>query len=116
MATTTPTIRERLLQIQSQIINAALSPADVRDNLLLLTALLGNVIDEHRVADHAFHVLVAAHIEAGNSVASAEARARTSQQYVRSREAADAERLTLELIRSSKIFLTSLDNEMKLQR
>jgi len=118
MSTTAVTlsIRDRIKVIQTQVVTSALTPSEVRDNLILLTGLFGNVLDEHREADAAYHLLVASYVEGGDAVNRAEIRASTSAQYARAREAKDAERLVLEMIRGAKTFLQSLDTEMRLSR
>jgi hypothetical protein len=114
--TTPPTIRDRIKTIQTQFLTRTVTPASVRDNLIMLTALFGNVLDEARLADHDFNLIVAAFVEAGDAVSKAEVRARVTAQYGRAREAKDTERLTLEMIRGCKNYLQSLDTEMSLAK
>ena len=47
-----PTVRERIKGIQAELRDGALTPDIARECLVTLTALLGNVHDEQRVADH----------------------------------------------------------------
>ena len=107
-------IRDRIKVLQAQAITGAITPQQVRENLMLLAALLGAVLDEHREADAAYTRVVIRYIELGDPVNKAELRASISPEYARSREARDTEKLTLEMIRAAKTFLQSLDSEMRL--
>lgn len=114
--TATLSIRDRIKGIQTQFLARTVTPSSVRDNLIMLTALFGNVLDESRFADQDYNLIVAAFVEAGDSVNKAEVRAKVTSQYGRAREAKDTERLTLEMIRGCKNYLQSLDTEMSLSR
>ena len=114
--TATPSIRDRIKSVQTLFLTRAVTPSAVRENLIMLTALFGNVLDEARLADHDFNLIVAAFVEAGDAVSKAEVRAKVTAQYGRAREAKDTERLTLEMIRGCKNYLQSLDTEMSLAR
>lgn len=116
MTTREPTVRERIKAIQVELREQAITPEMVREHLIQLTALYGNVMDEQREADHNFKVVL---LEALNTEATAnraKIRAEVSDEYRRAREAQDTGRLVLELIRSCKRYLSSLDEEMRLAR
>jgi hypothetical protein len=107
-------IRDRIRLLQAQAITGAITPQQVRENLMLLTGLFGSVLDEHREADAAYMRVVIRYIELGDPVNKAELRASISPEYARAREAKDTERLVLEILRGCKRYLESLDTEMRL--
>jgi hypothetical protein len=107
-------IRDRIKSIQKRVLSGAFTPALARDNLMQLTALLGNVIEEHREADHEYAVLLSSIALREKSVSRARIVANTTAQYDRAREAKDTEKLVIEMIRACKVYLKSLDEEMRL--
>lgn len=113
---TQPSVRERVKKIQGDLRDGALTPDLTRESLVTLTALLGNVNDEQRVADLDYkHVLRAAY-ESEQKANRARLVAETSPEYARSREAKDTRELVIEMIRSCRAYLRSLDEEMRLAR
>jgi hypothetical protein len=82
--------------------------------LTKLTALLGNVLDEQREADAAFNVVLLKHLETEEAASRAKIRAETTAEYHRKREARDVHELTVELIRSLKMFIKGRAEEMRL--
>jgi len=109
-------VRDRIKAAQKQIRDGALTPDMVRENLAELTGLLGNVNDEVREADIAYaHVLVQMYGEE-KKANRAKLRAETSDEYRRAREAKDTHTLVVELIRTCRAYLRSLDTEMQLAR
>jgi uncharacterized protein Smg (DUF494 family) len=110
------TIRERIKEIQTQLRDGDFTPHIARDSLVTLTALLGNVHDEQRTADHAYKVVLLRFYEAEETANRAKIRAETSLEYLRAREAKDTRDLVVEMIRSCKVYLRSLDEEMRLAR
>jgi hypothetical protein len=110
------TIRERIRTIQRDLRDGALSPDMARESLVTLTAILGNVNDEQRQADHDYKVVLLTCLEADEAANRARIRAEVSPEYQRAREAKDTKDLVVEMIRSCKAFLRSLDEEMRLSR
>ena len=110
----TISIRERVRAIQVQLRDSALTPAVARDSLIVLTAILGNVNDEQRLADHDYKLVLLGCMEAEKKANRARIVAETSAQYLRAREAKDTEKQVIETIRSCKAYLRSLDEEMRL--
>ena len=109
-------IRDRIRAIQTQAIAGAITPSQVRENLVLLTGLFGNVLDEHREADAALMRVTVGFMDQGDACNKAEMRAAITPEGARAREARDCERLVLEMIRGAKQYLQVLDTEMKLSR
>ena len=101
---------------QREIGAGQLLPARAAELLLELTALMGNVNDEIRLADHAYAVVLVEHLERHEAAARAKIRAETSAEYWRRREARDTKELVQEMVRSLKYFLRSSEEEMRLSR
>jgi hypothetical protein len=110
------TIRERIRKIQAQLRDGALTPDMARESLVTLTALLGNINDEQRDADHEYKVLLLECLRSESKANRARMVAETSPQYQRAREAKDTNTLVQEMIRSCRAYLRSLDEEMRLAR
>lgn len=109
-------IRERIREIQAELRDGALTPDLARESLVTLTALLGNVNDEQRAADAAYKAVLLACLDGGEAANRARIRAEVSPEYQRAREAKDTGTLVVEMIRSCKAYLRSLDEEMRLAR
>ena len=110
------TVRERIKKIQKQVLAGAFTPDMARENLMQLTALMGIVNDEQRQADHDYKLVLLKHSEGDEKVNRATIRAEVTPEYQRAREAKDTEKLVVEMIRSCKAYLKSLDEEMRLAR
>lgn len=80
------------------------------------TALLGNVNDELRAADQAYKQILLHCLRTTEKANRARIEAETSPQYQRWQEARDVKDLTIEMIRSLKVFLRSKEEEMRLSR
>lgn len=111
-----PTIRERISRIQAELGVGALTPDLARESLVRLTSLLGNVNTEQRKADHEYKLVLLGCMAGGEPANRARIRAEVSEQYMRSREASDTCKLVVEMIRSLKQYMRSLDEELRLQR
>lgn len=109
-------VRERVKAIQKQVLAGAFTPDMAREYLMQLTALLGNVNDEQRLADHEYKLVLLGCLQGDEAANRAKIRAEVTPQYQRSREAKDTADLVVEMIRSCKSYLRSLDEEMRLSR
>jgi hypothetical protein len=110
------TIRDRISAIQGELANGALTPDLARESLVRLTALLGNVHNEQRVADHEYKLVLLGCLQGDEAANRARIRAEVTVQYQRSREAKDLADLVVEMIRSLKAYMRSLDEELRLAR
>jgi hypothetical protein len=110
------TVRERVRAIQKELRDGALTPDVARESLIHLTALMGNVNDEQREADHEYKLVLLGCLQGDEAANRARIRAEVTPQYQRSREAKDTRDLVIEMIRSCKAYLRSLDEEMRLTR
>lgn len=109
-------VRERIAAIQRDLRDGALTPDLARESLVQLTALLGNVSDEQRVADGEYKQVLLDAMRSESKANRARIVAETSPQYQRARTAKDTQTLVIEMIRSCRAYLRSLDEEMKLAR
>lgn len=107
-------IRERVKEIQKDLRDGALTPDMARESLVQLTALYGNVLDELREADADYKAVLLAHLNAETKANRARMHAEASPEYARVREADDCKKLVIEMVRSCKVYLRSLDEEMRL--
>lgn len=111
------TVRDLVKQMQQEVRDTPdLLPDRAADILTKLTALIGNVNDEIREADHAYSLVLLQFLDADEAANRAKIRAETSLQFVRKREARDTKELVLELVRSLKYFLKAKSEEWQLSR
>lgn len=110
------TIRLLVKAAQKEIGEGELLPQRAAELLGQLTALMGNVNDEIRVADMEFARVLLAHLESSEAANRAKIRAETTPEYLRKREARDTKELVVELIRSLKYVLKAQSEEMRLSR
>jgi hypothetical protein len=110
------TLYERIAAIQSELANGALSPDLARESLVKLTALLGNVTEELRHADHEYKLVLLGCLQGDEAANRARIRAEVTPQYQRARKANDTVKLVIENIRSLKQYMRSLDEEARLAR
>jgi hypothetical protein len=106
----------RIQAIQGQLADGALSPDLARESLVKLTALLGNVNALVRQTDHEYKLVLLGAMKGQKAASRARIEAETSGQYQRAREAGDTADLVVEMIRSLKQYMRSLDEEARLAR
>ena len=109
-------VRDRIKAIQRDILAGAVTPEQSRQWLITLTALLGNVTDEQRVADHDYKLVLLGCLQGDEAANRARIRAEVTPQFQRAEEAKHTAQLVLEMIRSCKVYLRSLDEELRLAR
>lgn len=110
------TVRERIAAIQKELRDGALSPDLTRESLVTLTALLGNVTDEQRAADHEYKLVLLGCLQTHDKANRARIAAEVTPQFQRAKEAKDTRELVIEMIRSCKAYMRSLSDEMNLTR
>lgn len=109
-------VREMIHGIQTQLRGGALTPDMVRESLVVLTALIGNVNDELREADHEYKLVLLGCLQGDEAANRARIRAEVTPQYQRARQAKDTRDLAIEMVRSCKAYMRSLDEELRLAR
>lgn len=110
------TVRERIGAIQKELANGALTPDLARESLVRLTSLLGNVHDAQRKADHEYKLVLLGCMAGGEAANRARIRAEVSEQYQAATEMKDLANLVIEMIRSLKTYIRSLEEEQRLTR
>ena len=110
------TIRDMVKAMQVEIRDTDLQPSRAADLLTRLTALMGNVNDEIRIADQEYALCLLGHLQQEEKANRAKIQAEVSPQYQRKREARDTKELVIELVRSLKYFLKAKEEEMRLSR
>lgn len=84
--------------------------------LMSLTSLFGNCNDAVRQADAAYTRVLAEYLDTEKKANRAKIRAELSPEYAAKQEAISVRELVQELIRSLKIVLRSIEEEMRLSR
>lgn len=107
------TIRERVNNIQNEILAGNLTPARSSEMLVELSAIFGNINDEIRDRDIKYNKVLLNYYESEEKANRAKIKAETSEEYVNKRVARDTKELTVELIRSLKYFLRSAEEEFR---
>lgn len=111
------TVRDLVKAIQKELRDSAdLTPDRASELLAQATALLGNCNDEARAADQEYKRILLHCLRTAEKANRAKIEAETSPQYARWQEARDVKDLTVEMIRSLKVFLRSKQEEMRLTR
>jgi hypothetical protein len=109
-------VRDMVKEIQIAMRSGDLMPAEAREHLQTLTALLGNCNDEQRDADAAYSQVLLGCLNSEKTANRARINAEITPEYMRKREAKDVRDQVVEMIRSLKTVLRSLSDEMSLQR
>ena len=104
-------IRDRVKNIQNEILAGNLTPARASEMLTELSAIFGNVNDEIRTRDVEYNKVLLTYYESEETANRAKIKAETSSEYIAKREARDTKDLLIELIRSLKYFLRAMEQE-----
>lgn len=112
MAETTIRGMVRLIQVEVRD-TPDLQPDRAAELLNKLTALLGNLNDEIRIADALYAEVLLGCLDSDEAANRAKIRAETTPAYKRKREAKDTKELAIELIRSLKYFLKTKQDEYR---
>jgi hypothetical protein len=108
------TVRERVKAIQRELLTGDVVPARARELLMTLTSLLGNCTTEVTRADAAFTAVLAQALDTEQKANRARIRAELSPEYAARQEARATEKLVVELVRTLKAILKSIEEEMRL--
>lgn len=107
-------IRERIKAFQKELASGDVVPSRAREILMELSALLGNVLTEEREAEMAFNVVLLGYLDGDEAANRAKIRAAITPEYLRLQVAKDTHTAVVELIRSLKVILRSIEEEMRL--
>lgn len=109
-------VRELIETYRRELRDEDVPPLRVAELLQKLTALLGNVLEEIREAEAAFNLVLLQYLDSDEAANRATIRAKTTPEYARAREAQDAQKVLMELVRSLKTVLRAQQEEMRLTR
>jgi hypothetical protein len=110
------TSAERLAQIQADLLADDAGPQIARRHLVTLTAMWGDFRAAATDADIAYKHVLGACRAVHKSAKDAELAAESTAEYAKARRAKDDEAFVLELIRSCKAAMKSIDEEMRMAR
>lgn len=110
------TVRGLVKDIQTELRSGDAPPSRLRELLIRLTSLLGNCQSELTRTESAYLVVLARELTVDSKATHAEIRAKVSDEYKARQEARDVHTLVVELIRSIKTILRSVEEEMRLSR
>ena len=111
-----PTIRDRIKGIQVTLRDGLVTADVARSSLVSLTALLGNVGDEVIAAELAYKRKLLEAMQTHEAANRARIEAECSPEYARHLEAKHTYTMVLEMTRSCKAYLRSVDEERRLER
>lgn len=109
-------VRELLAKCRLEVLNGGLTPTRTGEIAAQLSALLGNITDEIRDAEMAYNATYSHALDECGKANRAEIKAKLTPEYSRLREASDAEKVTLEMVRSLRRLQETQTNEMRLSR
>lgn len=110
-------VRDFVKAIQKELrASTDLTPDRASELLNQATSLLGNCNDEMRHADQEYKQILLHCLRTSEKANRAKIEAETSPQFARWQEARDTRNLTVEMIRSLKVFIRSREEEMRLAR
>lgn len=110
------TVRQRVAAIQVELRDGDVLPSRAREMLMTLTSLLGNCQIEVTRADVAYTQVLARYLDEEQKANRAKIRAELAPEYANRQEARNATAHVTEMIRSLKVILRSLEEEMRLSR
>lgn len=102
--------------IQREVVTGELLPERASQLLLKASALLGNCSEEIREADYAYAQVLLQCLNDETKANRARIRSEVTPEFQRRREARDTHALLVELIRSMRTMLRTLEAELRLAR
>ncbi|HEX8030319.1 MAG TPA: hypothetical protein VF491_17715 [Vicinamibacterales bacterium] len=109
-------VRQMVSAIQVEMRSGDVLPARAREMLMTLTSLLGNCNTELTRAEGAYTAVLAKCLDEEKKANRAKIRAELSPEFTAKQEARNTLTLVVELIRSLKVILRSVEEEMRLSR
>lgn len=105
---------DRIAEIQAELAEGSLSPLVAREALIQLTAYYASCSQAFTAADLLYKSVLRDCLVRHETAAQARIMAEGSSEYRQLREAQDAQRSALELIRSVKAYMRSMEEEQRL--
>lgn len=110
------TVRTMVASIQTELRSGDVVPARARELLMTLTSLLGNCTAEVTKTDAAYTAVLARELDLEQKANRARIRAELSPEYAAKQDAKNTYTLVLELVRSLKVIIKSVEEEMRLAK
>lgn len=110
------TVRQMVNAIQLELRGGDVPPSRARELLMTLTSLMGNCNTEVTRTEGAFTQVLAGFLDSEQKANRAKIRAELSPEYTAKQEARNALTMVVEMIRSLKTILRSIEEEMRLAR
>lgn len=110
------TVRQMVAEIQVELRSGDVMPSRARELLMTLTSLLGNCQQEVTRAEGAFNAVYAGFLDTEGKANRARIRAELTPEYGARQDARNAFALVTEMIRSLKVILRSIEEEVRLAR
>lgn len=107
------TIRELVKERQLEVKNTDLQVGRASEILKELSAIMGNILDEIRVADIEYNKVLLECYRSEEKANRAKIQAEITPEYIRRREARDTREVVIEMIRSLKFYLRAKEDEYK---
>lgn len=114
--TQTVTVRGMVGEIHREVLGGELHPARARELLMRLSALTSNVLEEIKLADAAYAIVLLAWLDTEKKANRARILAETSGEYQRKQEARNTREVVQEMGRALKYYLRSQEEEARLSR
>ena len=102
--------------IQRELRDGEVVPSRAREVLMTLTSLLGNCNSEVARAESAYTQVLARELDAEKKANRARIRAELSPEYQARQDARNTQTLVVEMTRSLKVILRSIEEEIRLAR
>ncbi len=109
-------VRDLVNGYKREVLAGDLTPYRASEIERALTALLGNLMDEQRIADSLYAEVLAAAMKVEQKANRAKVIAETSQEFLRKREVSDTFKHATQLIISLRGMIRMATEEMRLQR
>lgn len=110
------TVRQMVAEIQRELRDGDVVPSRAREMLMTLTSLLGNCTTEVTRTESAYTATLAAYLDSEGKANRARIRAELSPEFAARQEARNTHTLVVELIRSLKVVIRSVEEEMRLAK
>jgi len=110
------TVRQMVQAIQTEMRSGEVPPSRAREMLMTLTSLLGNCSEQVTKAEAAYTKVFAKCLDTEGKANRAKIRAELSPEFAAKQEARNVHALVTEQIRSLKVVLKSVEEEMRLAR
>jgi hypothetical protein len=109
-------VRSIVSGIQVELRDGEVVPSRAREMLMTLTSLLGNCTAELTRAEAAYTQVLAMWLETEQKANRARIRAEMSPEFAAKQDAKNTATLVIELMRSLKVILRSVEEEMRLAK